>query len=127
MRVVAGFMVKALHRHSEIAVRTSDPARLSFVHAPANMPGKLRQRTLEYLREVLMEGPGKLSHREAEICAGIIMGYSTEAIGLNCMISVNTVATHRKRAYAKLGISSQNELFLRYFSAVRRFQSDLEE
>ncbi|WP_189622426.1 helix-turn-helix transcriptional regulator [Novosphingobium colocasiae] len=91
------------------------------------MPGKLRQRTLEYLREVLMEGPGKLSHREAEICAGIIMGYSTEAIGLNCMISVNTVATHRKRAYAKLGISSQNELFLRYFSAVRRFQSDLEE
>lgn len=126
MRQIAGFMVKALHRHSEIAARSPDQAKLSFVHAPANMPAELRQTTLEYLRGVLMEGAGKLSYREAEICAGIIMGYSTEAIGLNCKISVNTVATHRKRAYAKLGISSQNELFLRYFSAVRRFQSSQE-
>jgi DNA-binding CsgD family transcriptional regulator len=126
MRQIASFMVKALHRHSEIAEKAPNPTKLNFVHAPANMSAKLRKTTQDYLRGVLMEGPGKLSHREAEICAGIIMGYSTEAISLNCTISVNTVATHRKRAYAKLGISSQNELFLRYFSAVRRFQSSLE-
>jgi DNA-binding CsgD family transcriptional regulator len=33
-------------------------------------------------------------------------------------ISVNTVTTHRKRAYAKLRVGSQNELFERYFTAV---------
>jgi DNA-binding CsgD family transcriptional regulator len=28
------------------------------------------------------------------------------------------VATHRKRAYSKLGIGSQNELFARYFDSL---------
>ena len=80
---------------------------------------------LDDLREIMALGPLKLTPREAEICASIIMGYSTEAISLNCSISINTVATHRKRAYAKLGISSQNELFLRYFTTVRQFQAKL--
>lgn len=125
MQAVAGFMVKTLHRHSELVSRTLDTQDLSFVHATSDMSAEMRQRTLEYLRGILTTGASRLTHREAEICAGIIMGYSTEAISLNCSISVNTVATHRKRAYAKLGISSQNELFLRYFSNVRQFQSAL--
>ena len=127
MRAVAGLMVKTLHRHSELVSRTADSQELSFVHATGDISVEMRQRTLEYLRGILTSGPCRLTQREAEICAGIIMGYSTEAISLNCSISTNTVATHRKRAYAKLGISSQNELFLRYFSNVRQFQATLSE
>ena len=56
-----------------------------------------------------------LSPREAEICAMILVGYTTLGISLNLEISINTVATHRKRAYKKLGIATQNELFCKCF------------
>lgn len=120
---LAGFMIKALHRHSEL-VRSAGKDEFRFVQ-PTDIPSQLRAKTLEHLKEVLIAGPHKLSNREAEICACIVLGYSTEAIALNCAISFNTVATHRKRAYAKLGISSQNELFVRYFTAVREYQTYL--
>lgn len=51
-----------------------------------------------------------LSAREAEACTGIILGYSSEAIALALGVSIGTVQEFRKRAYRKLGISSQNEL-----------------
>lgn len=65
----------------------------------------------------------KLSPREAEICTLILMGHTTCGIGLELNISENTVGTHRKRAYAKLGIATQNELFCRCFDRVD--ESDL--
>lgn len=58
------------------------------------------------------------SGREAEVCAHIVLGYSTLAFGLRLGVSLNTVATHRRRAYLKLGVCSQNELFERYFRLV---------
>jgi LuxR family transcriptional regulator, activator of tox operons len=48
--------------------------------------------------------------REREVCSGIAAGMTSEGIGLTVGVSVNTVLTYRKRAYARLGISSQNEL-----------------
>jgi DNA-binding CsgD family transcriptional regulator len=60
----------------------------------------------------------KLSPREAEICTLILMGHTTCGIGLELNISENTVGTHRKRAYSKLGIATQNELFCRCFDVV---------
>lgn len=57
-----------------------------------------------------------LTHRESEICAYITLGYSSIAISLILNISINTIATHRKRAYSKLGISSQRELFSLVYS-----------
>ena len=59
-----------------------------------------------------------LSPRETEICTMILLGYTTIGIGSKLSISTNTVATHRKRAYAKLGIASQNELFCRCFDVL---------
>lgn len=52
-----------------------------------------------------------LTERELEVCAMIVTGYRAEAIAARLGISPNTVATHRKNAYAKLRISSQTELF----------------
>ena len=48
--------------------------------------------------------------REAEVCTAIMLGMTSEAIGLKLGISVNTVLTYRKRAYGRLRISCQNEL-----------------
>jgi len=52
----------------------------------------------------------QLARRELDICVGIMQGKSSEAIALALGISVNTVLTYRKRAYARLGITSHNEL-----------------
>jgi len=51
-----------------------------------------------------------LARRELDVCVGIMQGKSSEAIALALGISVNTVRTYRKRAYARLGITSHNEL-----------------
>jgi DNA-binding CsgD family transcriptional regulator len=52
-----------------------------------------------------------LSGRERTICARLLMGYSNEAIALELGISFHSVRTYRRRAYFKLGVTSQNELF----------------
>jgi DNA-binding CsgD family transcriptional regulator len=53
----------------------------------------------------------ELSDRECEICSLILQGHTTESIALRLLLSANTVLTYRKRAYRKLNIGSQNELF----------------
>jgi len=52
-----------------------------------------------------------LTRRERQVCERILLGFSTIGIGLDLDIAPTSVATYRKRAYAKLEISSQNELF----------------
>lgn len=53
----------------------------------------------------------RLTRREIEVCARIVCGYSSVAIALDLGISVNTVYAHRRHAYYKLGIGTQNQLF----------------
>lgn len=52
-----------------------------------------------------------LTEREKQVCERILLGYTTHGIGLDLEIAPTSVATYRKRAYAKLNIASQNELF----------------
>lgn len=52
-----------------------------------------------------------LTPREKEVCLRILSGYSSEAISSELGVSLHSTLTYRKRAYEKLGISSQNELF----------------
>ena len=68
-----------------------------------------RTQVEDYLREHL----ACLSLRERQVCARILCGYSTEAIAAELKVSIPTVKTFRQRAYAKLSISSQSELFAR--------------
>lgn len=118
LQEVANLTIQMLHQHRDHAI-AGDAYAEGAAHAGSDNPQR-RARALAHLRDVLLRQPQMLSPREAEVCAAIMFGYSTLAISLNCGISVNTVATHRKRAYAKLGICSQNELFSRYFAAVAR-------
>ncbi|KIC08778.1 LuxR family transcriptional regulator [Leisingera sp. ANG-M1] len=52
-----------------------------------------------------------LSPREAEVVQMILKGHSSLSISLTLGIALPTVKTHRKNAYAKLGISTQQQLF----------------
>ncbi|MBR1219512.1 helix-turn-helix transcriptional regulator [Bradyrhizobium sp. U87765 SZCCT0131] len=64
-----------------------------------------------------------LTGREKEVCLRILSGYSSEAISADLDISIHSTLTYRKRAYDKLRISSQNELFgivLQLLTAERR-------
>jgi DNA-binding CsgD family transcriptional regulator len=59
----------------------------------------------------------QLTRREVEVCAGIALGLSSAAIGDTLGIGINTVLTYRKRAYARLNISSHHELLRAVFAA----------
>jgi len=60
--------------------------------------------------DALIASAPQLTEREASVCSGIVLGMTSEGIALDLGISVNTVRTYRKRAYARLKISSENEL-----------------
>lgn len=60
----------------------------------------------------------RLTARERQVCLGILQGYTSEAISLDLQVAISTIHTYRKRAYAKLGISSQNELFSLYLEYI---------
>lgn len=63
----------------------------------------------EYLERLRYLCPS-MPRRQLEVCALIVRGYFSQAIALKLGISLNTVLTFRRRAYARLRISSQNEL-----------------
>ena len=56
-------------------------------------------------------GEDVLSERQRQVVALVLKGHSTEAIAMTLDISADTVKVHRRHAYAKLGVSSQAELF----------------
>lgn len=51
-----------------------------------------------------------LTEREVEVLASLTVGHNTAHIEKSLFISKNTVATHRKSIYRKLGIHSRQEL-----------------
>jgi len=61
-------------------------------------------------------GKDLLTPRECEIVRMVLEGHSSESIGRHCGIKTGTVKIHRKNIYAKLGISSQSELFSLFIS-----------
>ena len=54
---------------------------------------------------------GRLTRRELDVLARVLIGMTSEGIALDLAISQNTVLTYRKRAYGRLGVTSQAELF----------------
>ncbi len=67
------------------------------------------------IRERLLQLTPPMPRRERQVCEGIATGMTSEAIGLGLGISLNTVLSYRKRAYTRLGITSQTELMHRLF------------
>ena len=64
----------------------------------------------------------KITARESEICERILIGYTSTGIGLDLGIAPSSVNTYRRRAYEKLGIATQNELFSLCLSALNKMR-----
>jgi len=60
----------------------------------------------------------RLTPRETQVVAQVLEGHSSDSIGKDLGISVGTVRIHRRNIYAKLQISSQQELFAIFFKKI---------
>jgi DNA-binding CsgD family transcriptional regulator len=88
----ANLLIQTLRKHDHIRPALNDADRF------------------EQYRGRLISIAPRLSHREIQVCAEIVRGLTSAAIASSLGVSINTILTHRRRAYAKLKISSQNEL-----------------
>jgi DNA-binding CsgD family transcriptional regulator len=62
-------------------------------------------------REILQRLAPSMPQRELDVCARLLAGMSHDGIACDLGISPATVKTYRNRAYARLGIHHNNELF----------------
>jgi len=63
-------------------------------------------------------GASVLTDREREITQLLLRGFSTKAIARELDIAPGTVMVHKRNLFAKLGISSQYELFSQFIDAL---------
>jgi DNA-binding CsgD family transcriptional regulator len=61
----------------------------------------------------------RITPRETQVVAQVLEGHSSDSIARILGISVGTVRIHRRNVYAKLNISSQQELFSIFFKKIR--------
>jgi len=85
---------------------------LSFVFSSVNgkngavesAPDAIQARALQIAKE------HDLSNRETEVFQLLVQGRGENVIGSHLFISPNTVKTHRKHIYKKLGVDSREKL-----------------
>lgn len=94
--------------------------------SPGSMDGGILRREwlLVRVKTLMVADAYGRTQREAKVYAHIILGYTVLGTSMALDITTDTVPTHRKRAYAKMAISSGNELFARYFTAVEHTRSN---
>jgi DNA-binding CsgD family transcriptional regulator len=107
----AKLCISILRRHIKFIAHPVETEQIFFEETLVQ-----RQFRHQQVLELLSGYP--ISPREAEICTKIVIGQTTQGISLDLGISKNTVITHRRRAYEKLGISNQNELFGKCFDSL---------
>lgn len=66
---------------------------------------------LQMFRQRLAALQCGLTGRELDVCARTLIGLTAEGIALDLNIKKSSVSTYRKRAYARLGISSHSQLY----------------
>jgi LuxR family transcriptional regulator, activator of tox operons len=84
-------------------------------HKPDRALKNVKEARHRYEQQLRAVAPS-LPSREIQVCTGIALGMTSEAIGSALGISTHTVLTYRKRAYARMQICSQNELLRLMFS-----------
>lgn len=124
----AGAHWLALNVYRSQAEGAFDPAALARWESGAPLLSALLRRHFEWqaptawhkphapnnasLEKRLALLPGALSAREQQVCARALRGITNPGIAIDLGVQVSTVSTLRRRAFAKLGISSLGELFL---------------
>ncbi|WP_026182820.1 helix-turn-helix transcriptional regulator [Leeia oryzae] len=98
LQTVSCWVLSAMKRHWQISQDQPSPTDTGGLEDQIG-------RTLEQF------GGGKLSEREAEIARLTLRGYSSKAVAQQLSISPETVKTHKRKLYTKLGIASHTDLF----------------
>ena len=80
--------------------------------AVAEHPGERLERAFQHF------GADAISPREQMVVQLILRGHSTRSIAAKLQIAEGTVKNHRKSVYAKLDITSQRDLFVRFVDHV---------
>lgn len=106
IRDMAVLLVGLAGKHADLAI-------------PA-VPRRGRLESIRYFDNLLAEIEGRLTPRERAVCARALAGQTVQGIASELEVSPPTVATLRRRAYAKLNISSLNELFARCMEQLAR-------
>lgn len=73
---------------------------------------RLEKTSCEWISQRLQERFPELTEREVAVCARSVRGLTTEGISLDLGIKITTALTYRRRAYARLNISSLQQLSL---------------
>ena len=63
-------------------------------------------------------GKDVLTDREQEVIQLVLRGHNSESVSRQLGIKWNTVRGHRRRAYEKLGVTSQGELFFKFLEVL---------
>lgn len=72
--------------------------------------------SVEQIEARLRSSDWKLSERELQVSARILFGISAIGIALDLGLGEETIATYRKRLYARMAIGSRHELFQKYLT-----------
>lgn len=117
VRQLSPLLINFLEKHAQLKeLLSSQSCGSEKPCGSSQFTPQRRDELREEITAALLAEPEHLSKREADICAHIVLGYTTLGIGLRLGMSTNTVSTYRKRAYQKMNISSQNELFMKCLS-----------
>ncbi|GER07486.1 hypothetical protein GCM10007972_21270 [Iodidimonas muriae] len=102
LEAMGGLMMSAMVRHGELRKRSRRAV--------------LKQNARTMISDSLTREDRNLTPRETAVCTATLLGQSVEAISLELSITENSVRTYKKRAYKRLGISSQAQLFALCFN-----------
>ena len=106
---VAPIVISLAKRHWE---GVPGEFNLETVSNGADETSSLIERTVQ---ELFSE---RITPRETQVVAQVLEGHSSDSIAKSLGISVGTVRIHRRNIYAKLQISSQQELFAIFFKKI---------
>jgi DNA-binding CsgD family transcriptional regulator len=122
--VVVGRVSRNLLRPAEIEAhrKASAVIRAAALHATRLLLAGDQSLLFEPVRSVEYAlahfGGNVLTSRERDVTHLILRGHNAESITNQLGISQNTVKRHRSRAYKKLGVNSQGELFSRFLESL---------
>jgi len=100
--------LKALEQATDILCAAAE-RHVSLVSPAALEPGS--NPPIEWLEKLVADLGGGLTPREVEVCARAVSGMTRAGIALDLGVKPTTVVTLIQRAYARLNISTLNELF----------------
>ncbi len=86
-------------------------------HSASDSDGSLHRRLTRCFDNF---GSGLLTDREREITQLLLRGHSAKSVARELRIAPGTVMVHKRNLFAKLGITSQNELFSRLIDDLSR-------